>query len=91
MTKFNENFNFTILIENIKTYITEEYKLNLITKAYNLANEKHYGQFRRSGEAYIIHPLNVTQILVDINADYETLCAALLHDVVEDCNVTLEK
>jgi len=91
MTKFNENFNFTILIENIKTYITEEYKLNLITKAYNLANEKHYGQFRRSGEAYIIHPLNVTQILVDINADYETLCAALLHDVVEDCNVTLEE
>ena len=85
------NFDFSYLLDNIKTYIDDEFKLDLITKAYNLAELKHHGQFRRSGEAYIIHPLNVAQILVLINADYETICAALLHDVVEDCDVTLEE
>lgn len=87
----NSGITFEILIKKIKKYITDKDKLNLIKKAYELANEKHYGQFRRSGEAYIIHPLSVTDILTDISADYETLCASLLHDVVEDCNVTLEE
>ncbi|MBP3920505.1 MAG: bifunctional (p)ppGpp synthetase/guanosine-3',5'-bis(diphosphate) 3'-pyrophosphohydrolase [Bacilli bacterium] len=85
------NITYETLIKKIKTYIKNKEKIKLIEKAYNLAHEKHYGQFRRSGEAYIIHPLSVTDILTNINADYETLCAALLHDVVEDCNVTLEE
>ena len=59
----------------------------LIMKAYNLANEKHKEQKRGSGEPYIIHPLNVAYILADIGLDDSTICAALLHDVVEDTDV----
>ena len=60
----------------------------LIMKAYNLANEKHKDQKRSSGEPYIIHPLNVAYILADIGLDESTISAALLHDVVEDTDVT---
>ena len=60
----------------------------LIMKAYNLASEKHKEQKRGSGEPYIIHPLNVAYILADIGLDDSTICAALLHDVVEDTDVT---
>ena len=60
----------------------------LIMKAYNLANEKHKDQKRGSGEPYIIHPLNVAYILADIGLDDSTICAALLHDVVEDTDIT---
>ena len=60
----------------------------LIMKAYNLASEKHKDQKRSSGEPYIIHPLNVAYILADTGLDDSTICAALLHDVVEDTDVT---
>ncbi len=63
----------------------------LIMKAYNLANEKHKDQKRSSGEPYIIHPLNVAYILTDIGLDESTISAALLHDVVEDTDVTDEQ
>ena len=63
----------------------------LIMKAYNLANEKHKDQKRSSGEPYIIHPLNVAYILADIGLDESTISAALLHDVVEDTDVTDEQ
>lgn len=62
--------------------------VKLIRKAYNLANEKHKDQKRGSGEPYIIHPLNVAYILADIGLDDSTICAALLHDVVEDTDMT---
>lgn len=62
----------------------------LIMKAYNLANEKHKEQKRSSGEPYIIHPINVAYILADTGLDDSTICAALLHDVVEDTEVTDE-
>lgn len=55
-----------------------------VYKAYLYAKEKHKGQFRRTGEEYIIHPLFVAYILTSINADKDTIIAALLHDVVED-------
>ena len=55
------------------------------------AYEKHFGQKRKSGEDYIIHPLNVAYILAGINADYKTICSALLHDTIEDCDVTKEE
>ena len=90
MTKVNQDINFERLMYNIKTYIKDKKKLQLIEKAYNLANTKHQGQFRKSGEAYIIHPLNVAAILTEIKADYETICAALLHDTIEDTDVTLD-
>ena len=60
----------------------------LIMKAYNLASEKHKDQKRHSGEPYIVHPLNVAYILADVGLDDSTICAALLHDIVEDTDVT---
>ena len=60
----------------------------LITKAYELASEKHKDQKRSSGEPYIIHPLNVAYILADTGLDENTIAAALLHDIVEDTDVT---
>ncbi len=63
----------------------------LILKAYNFAKSKHDDQKRLSGESYIIHPVHVAAILSDINLDDATICAALLHDVVEDTDVTREE
>ena len=63
---------------------------NLILKAYEFANTKHSEQNRLSGEKYIIHPLEVAYILADLEMDDSTICAALLHDVVEDTEVTNE-
>ena len=63
----------------------------LIMKAYNYAKANHGEQCRRSGEPYIIHPLNVAYILADIGLDDSTICAALLHDVVEDTVMTNEE
>ncbi|MBR3002311.1 MAG: bifunctional (p)ppGpp synthetase/guanosine-3',5'-bis(diphosphate) 3'-pyrophosphohydrolase [Clostridia bacterium] len=62
----------------------------LIIKAYEYAVKMHGDQVRRSGEPYIIHPLNVAYILADIGLDEATICAALLHDVVEDTEATHE-
>lgn len=81
-------------IERILQIITEgekNYDTPKIVAAYNLANKCHEGQKRESGEKYIIHPLAVANILVDLGMDTDTICAALLHDVVEDTNCTLGK
>ncbi len=64
--------------------------IKLIQKAYKYAKDNHGDQCRKSGEPYIIHPLNVAYILATIGLDDETICAALLHDVVEDTKVTHE-
>ena len=71
-----------------KKEVSKKADTKLIMKAYNLAAEKHKDQKRGSGEPYIIHPLNVAYILASIGMDDNTLCAALLHDVVEDTDVT---
>mgnify|MGYP000245416967 CR=1 FL=1 len=62
----------------------------LIMKAYNYAVEHHGEQKRRSGEPYIIHPVQVAYILSTLGLDESTICAALLHDVIEDTDVTLQ-
>ena len=62
----------------------------LILKAYNFAKENHGDQKRKSGEPYIIHPLQVAYILAELELDDSSICAALLHDVVEDTSVTHE-
>ena len=62
--------------------------LRLVSKAYEFSYKKHEGQVRKSGEPYIIHPLNVAYILTTIDMDEQTICAALLHDIVEDTPVT---
>lgn len=63
---------------------------HMIIKAYLYAKEKHKNQLRKSGEPYIIHPLNVAYILATLGLDTQTICAALLHDVVEDTEATYE-
>ena len=63
----------------------------LLMHAYTVAEQMHSGQFRRSGEAYISHPLAVAQILAELGMDPVTLAAALLHDTVEDTEYTLER
>lgn len=82
---------FEKLREKVIEYIEDEKKIELISKAYLFAFEKHFGVKRLTGEDYIQHPLNVAIILTTINADAETICAALLHDVMEDCNTTEEE
>ena len=62
----------------------------LIARAAQLARDAHHGQRRVSGEPYYLHSLAVAEILNGLNLDYETLAAAILHDVVEDTDVTLE-
>ncbi len=64
--------------------------LKLVLRAYEVADQAHAGQRRRSGEPYIIHPIGVAEILAELGADTATMCAALLHDVVEDTEWTLE-
>ena len=64
--------------------------LKLIKRAYEYAKEKHGDQLRKSGEPYIIHPVQVAYILADLQMDDATICAALLHDVAEDTEVTIE-
>ena len=61
-----------------------------LRKAYEYAKNYHKEQKRASGEPYIIHPLNVAYILASMHADIDTLCAAMLHDVVEDTEGTLD-
>ncbi len=88
MSKHLKDLTIKKLMDKIKTYISSEKELEVIDRAYKFAYEKHFDQKRLTGEPYIIHPLNVAYILTRTNADYETLSAALLHDVVEDCNVS---
>ena len=64
--------------------------LKLIRRAYEFAKEKHGDQLRKSGEPYIIHPVQVAYILAELELDDSTICAALLHDVAEDTDVTIE-
>ncbi len=64
------------------------YNLSLITKALECATQAHRGQYRRSGEPYVMHPLNVALILIELGMDSQSVAAALLHDVVEDTALT---
>ncbi len=91
MPKDNPNITFDELYEKVCTYITDKKELKKISSAYLYAYEKHFGQKRLTGEDYITHPLNVALILAEIDADAATICAALLHDTIEDCDVTEEE
>lgn len=77
------------LKERLTSYLDVD-KIELIEQAYHCAKEAHEGQFRRSGDPYIIHPVAVANILADLHMDHETVMAALLHDVIEDTPVSKE-
>ena len=83
-----EKITFEKFINLIKKYNDDEEDINQIKKAYDYAKDLHEGQFRQSGEPYIIHPLNVAYILAEMHADTDTICAGLLHDTLEDTNIT---
>ena len=87
----NNNITYDKVQKRIKTYIEDKKELELVKRAYEFARDKHEGQYRKTGEPYITHPLSVAMILTEIYADSETLCAGLLHDVLEDCDCTEEE
>ena len=82
------------MIENLLLKI-EQYNPNAnmeeIIKAYHFSESAHEGQFRNSGEKYFIHPYNVAMILAYLNMDEQTIIAGLLHDVIEDTDITYEE
>ena len=78
------------LINKASLYIKSNDKLDVIKKAYTFANKAHKGDKRLTGDDFILHPLNVALILTEIYADYETLSAALMHDVVNFADITLD-
>ena len=82
------NITLQDLLEKLKEYNPDE--IEIVKKAYNYADNLHSGQMRQSGEPYIIHPLNVAYILAEMHADSDTICAGLLHDTLEDTNITKE-
>lgn len=88
-----KTINITIdeLIEKFKKYNNNEKDIELIRRAYNYAEKKHFGQKRISGDDYILHPLNVALILTEISADAPCMAAALLHDTIEDSDATKEE
>ena len=80
--------------EELQSIVQEsgkDYDRVLIGQAYRLADRMHRDQKRRSGEPYIIHPLSVASILVDLGMDTQSVVSGLLHDVVEDTECTLEE
>ena len=83
-----KKIEFVDLMEKVDEYREEEKKM--ILKAYQYATYLHDGQYRQSGDAYIIHPLNVAYILAEMHADCDTICAGLLHDTLEDTKITKE-
>ena len=91
MSHQKDTITFADLVEKTNHYIKDEKERDQIEKAYTFAKEKHDGQYRKSGEAYIIHPLNVALILTSVYADSESIEAALLHDTLEDCDVAEEE
>ncbi|MFC3607583.1 bifunctional GTP diphosphokinase/guanosine-3',5'-bis pyrophosphate 3'-pyrophosphohydrolase [Stutzerimonas tarimensis] len=74
------------LAARLSTYLSED-QVNLVRRAYYYAEQAHDGQRRRSGEAYVTHPLAVASILADMHMDHQSLMAAMLHDVIEDTGI----
>lgn len=88
MKSVNEVITIDLLKNKVSTYMKKDW--SIIEKAYKYALKYHEGQKRESGEPYVIHPLAVAYILSNMHADSVTICAALLHDVIEDTKATYE-
>ena len=74
------------LDSTLRSYLSAE-QSNHVKRAYYFAEQAHFGQLRRSGEAYVTHPLAVASILADMHMDHQSLMAAMLHDVIEDTGI----
>ena len=82
------NIELQDLLDKLKEYNPNE--IEIVKRTYKYAAILHSGQTRQSGEPYISHPLNVAYILAEMHADRDTVCAGLLHDTLEDTNITKE-
>lgn len=82
---------FDDVIEEAKLYLHKEENIDLITRAYLCAKKQHEGQFRKSGEPYLVHLTSVAYILAQLRTGPTTIAAGLLHDVIEDCDVTSDE
>ena len=87
-----KDINLTIddIVSKVEPYMSDE-DVAFVLHAYEFAKEAHEGQIRKSGEAYIIHPVQVAGILADLEMDHETIAGGFLHDVVEDTETTIEE
>ena len=85
------NQKFERLLERVVEYHPSQPKIEMLRRAWEFASERHEGQVRKSGEPYIIHPLEVSEIVAELKLDIASLCASMLHDVVEDTDTTLEE
>lgn len=97
VTEFNDKDiavimrDFADLMECARKRCTDDFQLEMVQKAFDFADSAHRGVRRRSGEPYILHPIAVAKIVVEsIGLGWKSICAALLHDVVEDTNYTVE-
>lgn len=90
MSELSKMITIDDLMEKINSS-DKTYDVDKIMRAYSLAEAAHEGQMRSSGEKYITHPLSVASILLDYCMDTDTICAALMHDVVEDTEITLDE
>ena len=86
MKVVNKDFNDVLV--SAERYLSKKESFDLIKKAYEFAFKNHDGQFRKSGEPYIYHLINVAYILTELQAGPTTIVAGLLHDTIEDCDVT---
>jgi RelA/SpoT family (p)ppGpp synthetase len=88
-SKNTEDITFAKFKKSIQKYLNS-YQIKKIEKAFDVAKDAHHGQKRKSGENYINHPLSAAAYLADYELDHETIMAAILHDVVEDTEISLE-
>lgn len=91
MKQKEEAYTIDDLLDKAKTYIKTEKDIDLINRAYEFATKAHAGQLRLTGDDYMLHPLNVALILTEVYADSQTLATALLHDVINFTNTTIEE
>lgn len=86
-----KNVDFEEVMEEVKKYIFKDENIDLITRAYLSAQQHHEGQFRKSGEPYMVHCLQVAYTLAKMRTGPKTIAAGFLHDVIEDCGITVEQ
>ena len=89
--KSNDVIPFEQLVKHLTTYIHSDKYIDFIEKAYNYAVEKHAPQSRKSGEPYVNHVINVAVILAKLQVSPNVIAAGLLHDVVEDSDVSTQE
>lgn len=84
----NKIATFDDVMDEVHQYMVKPENIDLIMRAYNLANQMHEGQLRKSGEPYVTHVIQVGYILATLRTGPQTIAAGLLHDVIEDCQIS---